>query len=395
MDSKKLLEIKQERANITNSIRDIMNEFDSKEMPGEKKDELAKLEAKFDTLNAQILAEEKQIERERIIGEKNPEPGAPKDTQATMFAKALSGDPNHVEAYRNSYTLGADATAGALTAPMEFVQELIKGLDDQLFMRQISKVVGPIGPAQSLGFPYRSVDAGTPLWTAEVTTAGEESTLEYGRREFKPNKLCRLIKLSRTLVEHAPMAESIVRDEILYRIGIAAENSYMTGDGSSKPLGIFIANENGIDTDRDISTGNTTTAVTFDGLINAKYSVKGQYHNGAAWIGHRDLAKMLAKIKDGEGRYVWQGSVVTGQPDTLLGAPFYMSEYAPNTFATGKYVAVYGNFKAGYWICDANSVRVQVLRELYAPTNQIGYLVDYFGDGAPVLPEAFARVKLA
>jgi hypothetical protein len=34
-----------------------------------------------------------------------------------------------------------------------------------------------------------------------------------------------------------------------------------------------------------------------------------------------------------------------------------------------------------------------VLRELYSLTNQIGYLVDYFGDGAPVLPEAFVRVK--
>lgn len=395
MDSKKLLELKQERANITNSIRDIMNEFDGKEMPGEKKDEMAKLEARFDSLNAQILAEEKQLERERIIGEKGAETFKPRDTQREMFAKALTGDPEHVNAYLNSYTLGTDATAGALTAPMEFVQELIKGLDDQLFMRGISRVVGPIGPAQSLGFPYRSADAGTPLWTAEVTTAGEESTLEYGRREFKPNKLCRLIKLSRTLVEHAPMAEDVIRDEIIYRINIAAENAYMNGDGTAKPLGIFVANANGINTDRDISTGNTQTEVTFDGLINAKYSVKGQYHNGASWIGHRDLAKMLAKIKDGEGRYIWQGSVVTGQPDTLLGAPFYMSEYAPNTFTTGKYVAVYGNFRAGYWICDANAIRVQVLRELYATSNQIGYLVDYFGDGAPVLPEAFARVKLA
>jgi len=37
---------------------------------------------------------------------------------------------------------------------------------------------------------------------------------------------------------------------------------------------------------------------------------------------------------------------------------------------------------------------VQVLNELYAVTNQTGYLVEYFGDGAPVLPEAFSRIKL-
>ena len=70
-----------------------------------------------------------------------------------------------------------------------------------------------------------------------------------------------------------------------------------------------------------------------------------------------------------------------------------MSEYAPNTYTTGKYAAVFGDFKY-YWICDADILTVQVLNELYAPNNQIGYLYNYFGDGAPVVGEAFARVKL-
>jgi HK97 family phage major capsid protein len=71
-----------------------------------------------------------------------------------------------------------------------------------------------------------------------------------------------------------------------------------------------------------------------------------------------------------------------------------MSEYAPNTYTANLYAAVIGDFKNGYWICDADSIAIQVLKELYAVNNQIGYLVDYFGDGAPVLSEAFARVKM-
>ena len=42
----------------------------------------------------------------------------------------------------------------------------------------------------------------------------------------------------------------------------------------------------------------------------------------------------------------------------------------------------------------ADLLTVQVRNELYATTNQVGYLFNYFGDGAPVLGEAFARVKL-
>jgi HK97 family phage major capsid protein len=206
--------------------------------------------------------------------------------------------------------------------------------------------------------------------------------------------MAKLIKVSRTLIQHAPMAESAVRDEMIYRISIGAENAYMNGNGSSQPLGIFKASDDGIPTTRDVSTDNTATTVTFDGLQNAKYSLKQQYHANASWVMHRDLAKMLAKIKDGEGQYVWQGSVQNGQPDRLLGAPVYMSEYAPNTYTSDLYAAVFGDFKQGYWICDADAVAVQVLKELYAATNQIGYLFDYFGDGAPVLAEAFARVKM-
>ena len=72
---------------------------------------------------------------------------------------------------------------------------------------------------------------------------------------------------------------------------------------------------------------------------------------------------MAAKIKkDGEGQYIWQGSVENGQPDRLLGFPTNMSEYAPNTFATGKYVGILGDFKNGYMIADGDAISVQVLK---------------------------------
>jgi len=391
----KMFDLMQNRATLTESIRALMDKVGDAEMGGEDKALLAKMEADFDAVNAKIMAEQKQLDRERMMGEAAEKaPAARKTAVREMFAKALSGDPQHMTAYKNELKLTTDAAAGYLTAPVEFVQDLIKGLDDILFMRQISKVVGPIGAAQSLGFPTRTTGAADATWVSEITTAPEEASVQYGRREFKPNKMAKLIKMSRTLIQHAPMAEGVVLEEMRLRIANGAENAYLNGNGTAQPLGIFVANANGINTDRDVATGNTTTTVTFDGLQEAKYALKQQYQRNASWVMHRDLCKMIAKIKDGEGQYAWQGSMVAGQPDRLLGHPVYMSEFAPNTYTTGLYAAVIGDFKNGYWICDADGVNVQVLRELYAPTNQIGYIVDYFGDGAPVLPEAFARVKL-
>lgn len=103
---------------------------------------------------------------------------------------------------------------------------------------------------------------------------------------------------------------------------------------------------------------------------------------------------MLAKLKDGEGRYLWQDSIVGTEPARLLGFPVNISENAPNTFTTGLYVGILGDF-SHYWIIDALSLEMQVLNELYAATNQIGIIGRYEGDGAPTLENAFVRVKLA
>ena len=395
MTIQKILEMKQERANVTNSIRALMSEFENAEMPAEKKEELARIEARFDELNAKIISEEKQLERERAIGEGEIAGKSPKKGEmGELFAKALSGNPKHVETYQNALSLGSDATAGYLTAPVEFVQELIKGLDNILFMRKISRLVGPIGAAQSLGFPFVKTEATDATWTAEVDPAAEETTLEFGRREFKPNKLAKLIKVSKTLVSHAPMAEGVVMQAIIDKIATAQENGYLNGNGTGQPLGIFTAHASGIPVSRDVATGNTDTTITFDGLMEARGALKQQYRAGAQWVMHRDLEKQLAKIKDGEGQYIWQPSLIAEQPDRLLGFNTNLSEYAPKTYTTGLYAAVLGNFQKGYWIADADSLAIQVLRELYAVNNQIGYLVDYFGDGAPVDPNAFVRVKL-
>ena len=87
-------------------------------------------------------------------------------------------------------------------------------------------------------------------------------------------------------------------------------------------------------------------------------------------------------------------AVQMGQPDMLLGRPFYANEYVPNTFTTGLYVGIFGDFSY-YWIADALSLEVQRLEELYAEANQVGLIGRLETDGQPVLPEAFARVKLA
>jgi HK97 family phage major capsid protein len=100
------------------------------------------------------------------------------------------------------------------------------------------------------------------------------------------------------------------------------------------------------------------------------------------------------KLKDGVGNYLWQPGLATDRPPTVLGRPYVQSENAPNTFTSQLYVAIIGDFKAGYWIVDALQMEVQRLVELFTLKNQVGFKGHKETDGMPVLEEAFSRMIL-
>lgn len=286
------------------------------------------------------------------------------------------------------------STAGGyLLPPMQFVDRLIKNVDNMVYMRQWATRFS-VPTAESMGAPSLAADPADPIWTAEIGTGDEDSTMSFGRRELYPHPLAKRIKVSKTMLRKVPSGETLVRDRLGYKFSVTMENAYLNGNGSNQPLGIFTASADGIPTGRDVSTDNSTTAMTTDGLINAKYTLKGQYWGNARWMFHRDAVKMIAKLKDGDGQYLWRESVRAGEPDQLLGVPVFTSEYVPNTFTTGLYVGVLGDF-SNYWIVDALDVQIQRLVELYAATNQDGFIGRMESDGAPVVSEAFVRVTLA
>jgi len=288
-----------------------------------------------------------------------------------------------------------DVDGGYLTAPIQLVAELIKFLDNEVFMRKIGRVLPPVTSAQGLGFPSLDADPADADWTSELATGSEDSTMAFGKRELRPHPLAKRIKVSKKLLQIAIMnAEQLVKERLGYKFAVTEENAFLNGSGSNQPLGVFTASDDGISTSRDVSTDNTSISIKVDGLINALYSLKGQYQSRATWLFHRDALKQIRKLKDGEGQYLWQASVQAGQPDRLINRPIIMSEYAPNTFTTGLYVGIVGDFSY-YWIVDALDMTIQTLLELYAETNQIGMIGRKETDGLPVLEEAFARVKLA
>jgi HK97 family phage major capsid protein len=315
------------------------------------------------------------------------------DSYRSAYQSWLRFGPEIGAAERRALQADSDILGGYLAMPMQFVDRLVQAIDNLVFIRQWATIFA-VPQAESLGVPSLDTDPADPTWTSELAIGTEDSSMALGRREFRPHPLAKYIKVSRKLLRMVPSVENLVIQRLGYKFAVVQESNYMTGTGAGQPLGVFTASNDGIPTGRDVSTGNTTTSIQFDGLIEAKYTLKSQYWANAKWMFHPDGAKQIAKLQDDDGQYIWRESVRVGEPDRLLGMPIYMSEYAPNTFTTGLYVGALGDFSY-YWIADAMSMEMQRLVELFAAANQVGLVGRLESDGMPVLGEAFVRVKLA
>jgi len=406
----KLKELREERGKLIHDARKIVDNADA-----EKRSLNAEEEAKYADLFKKSDEIRSRIEREEALQDAERQSAATalrtngngKETAAAPETGKRSS-PEYNAAFNKALTLGlrslngdetralqadSDTAGGYLVTPQQFVDQLIKDMDNMTFIRQMATKFR-VPTAASMGAPVLAADPADADWTAEILTGSEDSTMSFGKRELHPHPLAKRLKVSNKLIRMVAGADALVRGRLAYKFGISQEKAFLTGSGSNQPLGVFTASASGVTTGRDVSTGNTTTAVTFDGLLEAKYALKGQYWMNSAWLFHRDVLKAVAKLKDGDGQYLWRESVRAGEPDTLLGRPVMMSEYAPSTMTTGLYVGMLADF-SNYWIADATDMQIKVVNELYAETDQIGYLGRMESDGMPVVAEAFARIKLA
>ncbi len=435
----KLLDLLQKRAKIVADARAIVEKATEEGRPvtAEEQANVDKAIADAEAINAQVKSIEKLEAVETSIGsaldrfKAAPPTAAAHDIETRAIEAFAHGgykavpkdlreplDAAQGRAFaawfrQGSYTLTpemraalniTDATKGGyLQPPPAMMAAIIKGVDDLVWLRRLGNVM-TMEMGEQLNGVSLDTDVADCTWTNEIPAAdiAEDDAVRFGNRAMSPHPFVKLIKISKdaALLRNFDLV-GFIAQRIAYKQAITLEKAYLTGSGSNQPLGLFTASDQGIPTSRDVSTGNTATAITMAGLKNAQYALKAQYRMapGVGWLFHRTAVSMIAALREdtggaGTGGYLWQPSVQVGQPDRLLGYPVYESEYVPSTFTTALYVGMLGAFNH-YQIVDGPSVGLQRLVELFALKRQDGLIATMYGDGQPILSEAFVRIKLA
>lgn len=396
-------------------MKSIIDRNGDKEWSAEDSNQFDQLSAAFDGHKAQAERYEKAAnagDSMRDIDRPTNRLGAPaangaegkSDERAELEQKAMTkvisrGTRALDDAEAKALRADVDAAGGYLVAPMIWRNQLIQRVDDETIIRPMATVF-KLEQGQSLGAPALDSDLSDAEWTSELATGSADTVEPFGRRELKPQPLAKRILISKKLLRASGMdVEALVQQRMAQKFAEPQERAHFTGSGSNQPLGVFTASTQGISTARD-TTAAAAAVLAGDDFINAKHNLKPQYWNRATWAVHRDIIKAIRKLKDNNGNYIWSpglgpgGGLTGGLPATLVDVPYKMSEFAPNTIAASQYVAILGDFKF-YWIVDALDLELQVLMELYAESNQVGYIGRLETDGMPVLEEAFSRLKMS
>lgn len=194
------------------------------------------------------------------------------------------------------------------------------------------------------------------------------------------------IPVTNDLIEDSVVAlEPWLEDRFFETLEILYDDMILNGTGISQPTGILV-NPGGADQPA-VTTSGSAAALTPDGLINLSMSLPEQYDDNARYVFNKtNTGRQISLLKDADDRYLWgsglqdSGLTPSWKDRILMGYPTVLSGLMPDV-AANSYPIIFGDLR-GYFLVRRIGFSIQVLRELYAETNQILLLARVrFGGG--------------
>ena len=285
---------------------------------------------------------------------------------------------------RNALQEGVDSEGGYLV-PDEFERTLVQSLENETIVRQHATVITTESGSRKIPIV---TEKGTASWVEEEGIIPDGDDV-FGQQQIDAHKVGTIIKVSEELLNDSAFdLESYFSAEFTRRIGDKEEESFFTGNGVKKPLGV-LADEGGAEI--GITTASAT-AITADDIVDLFYSLKAPYRKKAIWVLNDATVAAIRKLKDENGQYLWQPALHDGDHETLLGKRIYTSPFMPELQA-GQKPVLFGDFTY-YWIGDREGITFKRLNERFADSGQVGFLATKRLDGKLILPEAMKVLKM-
>lgn len=309
---------------------------------------------------------------------------------SAAFNKAMrSGLPGLAPEEVRALGVDSDILGGYLVPSARFTDRLLSAIMREApILGLCSKFTMP--DAMGIAIPRLDTDAsGSAAFLADDEAISADTSLRFGSTSLIPKRAAVLVKATRAATR-APDFEKTLAEKILGpAFAELMDEKTCNGTGIGEPLGVFVAEATGISTGRDVVSGGSN-ALTVGGFAEALDLVPAAHRSGpgVAWAMSPEVWSELLKLSTAGDHVDYSPR---GEP-RLFGVPVKLSDAAPSTIADGNYVAVCGDFRAGYGFAEEGPLLIQPLTEKYAADSQIGYMAAWFCDAAPLDERHFARV---
>jgi len=423
----KLKELREKQARLVTEARTKLDEVSGADeaRAAELGTQYDKIMAEHDRIDDVIQREEKLAEAESRAAERDAAAAAARRPNGENTEARASGNEDGItyrEAFRDYFRAGGQMSemdtesrdvlrrgevsaevrtqttltgaAGGFTVPTELQAKIIKSL----------KAFGPmydpgitteLKTASGAPIPMPTVDdtTGTAALHTEGTTFADTGTKDIviGKKTLLAYVYdTEFVKFSFELAQDSLFAfETLLGDLLGERIGRISNEKLTIGAAGTEPQGIVTGSSQGLVT-------ASATAITWDDIIDLEMSIDDAYLASprVRYMLSKPILKLVRKLKDGQGNYLWQkGNVQTGTPDTLNGYAYTVNNSMAGLGVNNK-VMVFGDFSK-YYVRKVGDPAVMVAREKFMPDLGVAGLVRFDGllaDTAAVKHMALAAV---
>lgn len=221
-----------------------------------------------------------------------------------------------------------------------------------------------------LNWPSSDETAAEGVILGENTDAGASVDLTWGQKTLGAfTYSSKLVRISLQLLQDNVFdVDGFVARKLGERLGRIVAKHLATGVGTTTPEGLFTNATAG-------KTGAAAQLTTFiyDDLVDLIHSIDPAYRGQAKWELSDTALKAIRKLKDTQGRPLWEPSLQAGVPSTLLGYGYTIDNGIPVPAASAKSLG-FGDIKSAYVVRQVAGGQLMRLEERYAEFLQVGFL---------------------
>ncbi|HTE48254.1 MAG TPA: phage major capsid protein [Gemmatimonadaceae bacterium] len=350
--------------------------------------------ALVDKMNARLDDIEVKMQRARFMRDGTGQSEAKSDVDVietkafNNFARfgdeRLSVEERKAVAERKSLTTDSDPDGGYVvptTTSSRFIRKLILVSP----IRQYA-TVETISKGNDLEIPAEGPQSFAAGRVGQRSTRPETAAGQMRLEKIPTHEYYAKPMLTQQMIDDTSMdVEGWAADRVGTAIGQIEGQDFVAGSGVGGPEGFNSSSVTDIH-------GGDAALIKIDGLFDMMADLPTYYAQNARIYSNRKTKYAIRKLKDGQGQYLWQPSVIVGAPPTFDGTEV-VEIYDMPDIAANAFPVVYGDLKAAYTIVDRMQLRL--LRDPYTSKPFVELYFTKRTGGQIVLAEALRRLKIA